>query len=142
MFWFRIIKYGNGTNFKMQLGLILSAILDTLFYLICPPLATLPKVYVSGVVYLRNYNAYFYVRGFSDDLYSVMPGREGDVNEQILNCLEEQDTFIDIGANVGYYSILAGKIVGNRGQVISIEPVANTARILRINAKLNDLKNI
>jgi len=142
MFWFRIIKNGNGTSLKMQSGLILSALLDASLYLICPRLAALPKVYVSGIVYFKNFNVYFYVRGFSDDLYSVMPGREGDVNELILKCLEERDIFIDIGANVGYYSILAGKLVGDKGQVISIEPVANTAEVLKINVKLNDLKNI
>ena len=64
--------------------------------------------------------------------YSVMPGREGDVNELILNALSEATLFIDIGANVGYYSVLAGKIIGNSGQVISVEPMPSTAKIFEI----------
>lgn len=82
------------------------------------------------------------MRGFSDDLYSVTPGRERDVNELILSCLKEGDVFLDVGANIGYYSILGGKIVGKNGRVISVEPIDSTARILKYNIKLNKLKNV
>lgn len=37
--------------------------------------------------------------------------------------LREGDTFIDIGANIGYLSAIAAGLVGNRGQVHSFEPV-------------------
>jgi FkbM family methyltransferase len=141
-FWMKILKHGRGTRPKVQLGLILSSILDILTYSICPLLALSPKVYVSGIVHFKDYDVYFYVRRFTDDLYNVMPGREGDVNTLILKSLSEGDVFIDVGANIGYYSILAGKIVGERGQVIALEPVPNTVKVLDLNIKLNNLKNI
>jgi FkbM family methyltransferase len=141
-FWMKILKHGKGTNPKVQLGLILSSIIDTLTYSIYPLLALSPKIYASGIVYFKNYGVYFYVRKSSDDLYNIMPGREGDVNTLILKSLSEGDVFIDVGANVGYYSILAGKIVGERGQVIALEPVPNTVKVLDLNIKLNNLKNI
>ncbi|RLI40467.1 hypothetical protein DRO59_09230 [Candidatus Bathyarchaeota archaeon] len=99
-FWLRILKQGRGTTLKMQLGLIVSSIIDSFAYLIYPPLALSPKVYVSGIVYFKNYSVYFFVRRFTDDLYNVMPGREGDANELVLKCLSEGDVFIDVGANV------------------------------------------
>jgi FkbM family methyltransferase len=52
------------------------------------------------------------------------------------------DVFIDIGANIGYYSVLVGKIIGNSGQIISMEPIPYTANILKYNIKLNNLRNI
>jgi FkbM family methyltransferase len=48
------------------------------------------------------------------------------------------DTFIDIGANIGYYSVLASMIVGPSGHVVAIEPMAQARvqleRHLAINA--------
>jgi len=142
MLWLKILKNVRGVSLKMQLGLILSAVIDVLFNTVTPSLAILPRVYASGVIYCEKYDVYFYVRAFSDDLYSVMPEREGEVNELILNCLKEGDGFIDVGANIGYYSILAGKIVGDSGRVIAVEPVPATVKVLNCNIKLNNLKNI
>lgn len=141
-FWFKILNRVRGTTFKMQLGLILSSIIDTFAYLVYPPLALSPKVYVSGVVRFKDYTVYFYVRKFSDDLYNITPEREGDVNELILKSLSKDDVFIDVGANIGYYSILAGKIVGEKGQVIALEPIPDTVKVLNLNIELNNLRNI
>ncbi len=44
------------------------------------------------------------------------------------------DTFLDLGAHVGYMSILATRLVGTAGKVISVEPTPETAAILRHNA--------
>lgn len=40
----------------------------------------------------------------------------------IKNHLKEGDTFIDVGANAGFYSSIAAAKVGNEGSVIAIEP--------------------
>jgi FkbM family methyltransferase len=142
MIWLNILKNVRGISLRTQLGLIISMPTDMLFHVIGASLAVLPKVYVSGVIYLKTYDVYFYVRAFSDDLYSVMPRREGDVNDLILSILTEGDVFIDIGANIGYYSVLTGKIIGDSGLVIAVEPVPTTARVLRDNIRLNNLKNV
>lgn len=56
--------------------------------------------------------------------------------------LREGDVFLDVGAHIGYYSILAARRVGPTGKVFAFEPVpANVAR-LRENVRLNDLRNI
>src|SRR5215213_552816 len=36
--------------------------------------------------------------------------------------LEPEMTFVDVGANWGYYTLLAASLVGRKGQVISFEP--------------------
>jgi FkbM family methyltransferase len=50
-------------------------------------------------------------------------------------------TFFDLGANQGFYSILASKCVGTEGQVYAFEPVPGEFRHLRQNVLLNRLKN-
>jgi len=46
---------------------------------------------------------------------------------------------LDIGANIGYYTLLFSKLVGVRGKVIAFEPDQQNADILRKNLLLNNL---
>jgi FkbM family methyltransferase len=46
-------------------------------------------------------------------------------------------TFIDVGANVGYFALLASQRVGPLGTVIAIEPSRRTADLLERNATRN-----
>ena len=47
--------------------------------------------------------------------------------------LRDGDTFIDIGAHYGYYSLLASVLVGRNGQVHSIEPTNLSYALLKEN---------
>lgn len=53
--------------------------------------------------------------------------------------LREDDSFIDIGANVGSYSVLGGQ-TGASG--IAVEPAIDTYNFLRNNIETNNLQNI
>lgn len=53
----------------------------------------------------------------------------------LLHCLRPEDIFVDIGANVGSYSILAGRAVGAKGY--AFEPVPSTYTKLLDNIRLN-----
>lgn len=46
----------------------------------------------------------------------------GDIKKMLSLLLKMGDTFVDIGANQGAYSLIASRIVGESGQIISIEP--------------------
>lgn len=52
------------------------------------------------------------------------------------------DTVIDVGANVGCFSLLASRMVGASGRVIAIEPEEACFRQLRRNIDLNGATNI
>ena len=54
-----------------------------------------------------------------------------------LHLLRESDLFLDVGANIGSYTILASGVVGARS--ISVEPAPSTFIHLRENVALNDL---
>ncbi len=56
--------------------------------------------------------------------------------------LRPGDVFVDVGANVGYFSLVAAKLVGPSGRVIAFEPTPPTLDRLRDNIALNDLANI
>lgn len=59
------------------------------------------------------------------------------VSAVALSLLGPGDTFVDVGANVGYYSVLASSIVGPTGQVISIEPMPEARVQLERNRAMN-----
>lgn len=52
------------------------------------------------------------------------------------------DYVIDGGANIGFFSVLASKLVGPEGQVLAFEPGANNIVSLKDNIKVNDCYNI
>lgn len=58
----------------------------------------------------------------------------------LLHCLHRGDLFVDVGANVGVYTILAGKVCG--AHCLSFEPVPATFACLRENLALNGLDNV
>ena len=51
-------------------------------------------------------------------------------------------TFIDVGANIGYYTVIASKIVGNSGRIHCFEPEPQNCRILAKNILENKLSNV
>jgi FkbM family methyltransferase len=57
----------------------------------------------------------------------------------VLHFLRKEDLFIDIGANVGSYTVLAGGHIG--ANVISIEPVPQTFEHLQRNIAINHMHN-
>ncbi len=55
---------------------------------------------------------------------------EGEETAFILNTVKEGHTFVDIGANVGWFAVQAARNVGPKGRVIAIEPRAQTGSYL------------
>jgi FkbM family methyltransferase len=56
--------------------------------------------------------------------------------------VREGQVIIDVGANVGYYTIQLSKKIGSTGKIIAIEPDTDTFDILRQNCNLNNLNNV
>lgn len=70
---------------------------------------------------------------------------EPDLTKLVMSYVKPGHTFLDVGTHFGYYSLLAAKLVGERGQVHSFEPTANTYRVVesnvssKANVRLNNL---
>ncbi len=58
----------------------------------------------------------------------------------VLHVLRPGDLFIDVGANIGSYTVLAGKAIG--ADCITIEPVPSTFAHLMDNLRLNDIHDV
>jgi len=56
--------------------------------------------------------------------------------------LKSGDIFLDIGANIGIYSLAAAHRVGEKGKVYAVEPHKPSAISLMQNTKLNNFNNI
>jgi FkbM family methyltransferase len=48
------------------------------------------------------------------------------------------DVFYDVGANIGFFTILGARLVGPQGRVVAFEPVPACARAVAHNIALND----
>lgn len=59
------------------------------------------------------------------------------VQEAFVDALRPGDVVLDVGANIGFLTALAGRLVGPAGRVIAFEPVPANARLVRRNAALN-----
>ena len=84
------------------------------------------RIQVEPVDYLR---ALLYYQGtFEPQCLGLLP-----------RYLKAGETMLDIGANIGVFTLTAARLVGPRGRVISVEAVPPNAEALRSNVSLNHL---
>jgi FkbM family methyltransferase len=70
-------------------------------------------------------------------------GRWEELETRIFSSfLKEGMTFVDVGANIGYYTLLAARLVGSKGQVFAFEPCPDNFRLLERNVKSNGHTNV
>ncbi len=67
---------------------------------------------------------------------------EPDVTSWISGRLEPGDTFVDVGANVGYFTLLASTLVGGSGSVVAVEPSPALFARLHDNLERNRVRNV
>ena len=67
---------------------------------------------------------------------------EPHLTRWIQRRLAPGDTFIDVGANIGYMSLLASQLVGDSGTVVAIEPSPTIVRALHGNLARNRADNV
>ena len=62
--------------------------------------------------------------------------------QRFISCMGPGDTFVDIGANCGIYSLFAARKIGPRGRGVAIEPIPDMADRARFNLESNGLDNV
>jgi FkbM family methyltransferase len=67
---------------------------------------------------------------------------EPEVWAAISSGLAEGAVFFDVGAHVGYDSLKAARLVGERGRVVAFEPNPNTVMLLRSNIEASHAHNV
>lgn len=66
----------------------------------------------------------------------------GEVAGVVQTRLRPGATFVDVGANIGYFSVWASALVGERGRVFAIEPDPSNVELLRANLWRNRCRNV
>jgi FkbM family methyltransferase len=70
-------------------------------------------------------------------------GGYGPQETRLLHALLEPGmTVADVGANWGYFTLLAASLVGPRGRVLALEPEPRLFELLEENVRLNDLSQV
>jgi FkbM family methyltransferase len=67
---------------------------------------------------------------------------EAGLSAAFAELLKPGDTFVDVGANEGWFSLLAAKLVGPSGRVLACEPQERLWPVIAKNIALNRLSNI
>lgn len=96
----------------------------------------IPALGRSIRLFLHNYN---------ETLSNIIRTRnhyEPKETSVFLSMLKPGDTVLDVGANIGWYSIIGAMKVGDLGSVISIEPENRNFALLLKNIEINSLGNI
>ena len=81
--------------------------------------------------------------GVRDNLHlSINEVYEPLETELVKKEIKKGDVVIDIGANVGYYTLIFAKLVGDEGKVYAFEPEPYNFNLLKKNIEINGYKNI
>src|SRR5262249_6402067 len=67
---------------------------------------------------------------------------EPDLQAALKILLQPKMTIYDLGANVGFISMIAARLVGPEGCVVSFEPLPANAQQIRYNAALNHFSHV
>ncbi len=78
---------------------------------------------------------------------AVTPGlRSGEYESHLTAVFERYCTpgmtVVDVGANLGYYSLLAAHLVGPNGKVVALEPNSENCRLLLSSLRLAGVTNV
>ncbi len=117
------------------------------------------KAYFKAKDYERNLDKHFGkdaqgIFTFENNI-KLLLRRESRLAEFILNhnfelaerkflatFLKPGDVVLDIGANVGLFSLLTASCVGEKGRVYAFEPVKRVGEMFKENLRLNSFQNI
>lgn len=86
---------------------------------------------------------------FHCDLHDFVSSRiyyfgvwEPNLTGLLMRRLAKGDVFVDVGANIGYFSVLASRLVGETGRVVAIEASPRIHAMLADDLTLNQAANV
>jgi len=62
--------------------------------------------------------------------------------EVVQKIIKKGNVVLDIGANIGYYTLLFAKLVGTEGRIFAFEPDPDNFALLKKNVEINGYRNI
>jgi FkbM family methyltransferase len=82
-------------------------------------------------------------------MFHTRDGSERHLLEDIVDShvyerfpIRQGDTVVDIGANIGIFTVMASRFVGKSGTVAAIEPSPSSFNLMKKNLSLNECENV
>jgi FkbM family methyltransferase len=95
---------------------------------------------------IRKINNYRMILNFDEEGLSehlmIHRKREISETETVKRIVRPGMCILEIGANIGYYTLLMGKLVGKSGKIYTYEPYPPSVDILTRNVRLNGLADV
>ncbi|MBI4707538.1 MAG: FkbM family methyltransferase [Candidatus Omnitrophica bacterium] len=73
---------------------------------------------------------------------SINKNYESVIKRLVKEKIEKGDTVLDIGANIGYYTLIFARLAGDSGCVFAFEPEPNNFKLLKKNIECNNYRNV
>ena len=86
----------------------------------------IPMMFVKPDIYAVSCTIEIFIKQVYERFYKV---KEGDI-------------VVDVGANVGMFTVKAALSVGDKGKVVSIEPIEENFELLKKNVEFHNLVNV
>jgi FkbM family methyltransferase len=67
---------------------------------------------------------------------------EDHIGNELRRLLNPGDVFIDIGANIGYFTLLGASLVGSHGRVFAFEPLTDNCALMKKSVTENSFENV
>lgn len=74
--------------------------------------------------------------------YTLLKVWEPETTKLIKENVKQGDTCLDVGASIGYFTLLFARQVGETGKVIAVEPTERCFKYLKKNVEKNGYKNV
>jgi FkbM family methyltransferase len=124
-----------GANRAMRIGRI------SIFYKMFHKLAGFGLADASGAFLFDVKGHKMYIP--ADNIgFFMAPAYEPETTAVFLSLITDGDVVVDLGAHVGYYTLLAARRVGPEGRVFAFEPNPDNFRLLVKNIDLNFYSNV
>ena len=112
---------------------------DFLFWRIYPHESTIEihgsKMYMNPSNLPKRFRAIF-------RFFIINGSYESRTTEMFRKVVKKGDVVVDIGANMGYFTLLASRLVGREGKIYAFEPEPVNYGLLVKNIGINGYKNI
>lgn len=95
------------------------------------------------IIWVKEFQGKFYIDPHSDIFHRIAVAKsyESELVKLSLKYTDKNKDMIDVGANIGFYSVLFAKILKEGNKVVSIEPTKSVCERLRRNLVLNQINN-
>lgn len=108
---------------------------------ICQPFAD-PGNELVKLVKMQGFDMYVMTTDYIGQGIIGSGDYEPHVTSAVVSILKKGDVFLDLGANLGYFSLLAANLVGNSGKVIAFEPNPQNLQLIYASIFRNQFSNI